>query len=211
MTNSEALNAVAASAAAGPAVAAASAATPVHAQRAEADDERPFEPEKYLAQAKWLLEWHNKRSDALSSRAVTLLGFNGAILALLINAARLEGLPDLHFLKSVIAAIVVALSLSAICCIKAITPNAATVPEVGQLREHWAIDLELRPGTPVDNIGAQVAESFLNGSALAADSPLEVARDDANSRAKWVNRAAEFLLTGLLILGGLVAYLFIRM
>lgn len=32
---------------------------------------------EFIEHAKWLLEWHNKRGEAFTTRAVALLGFKG--------------------------------------------------------------------------------------------------------------------------------------
>ena len=38
--------------------------------------------EVYIEQARWLLEWHNRRSEAFVNRAVGVIGFDGVALAL---------------------------------------------------------------------------------------------------------------------------------
>ena len=41
------------------------------------------ETDAFTTQARWLLEWHNKRNNGFSTRSVAILGFTGVILALL--------------------------------------------------------------------------------------------------------------------------------
>ena len=46
----------------------------------------------FTEQARWLIEQHNNRSEAFTTRAVALLGFEGVILALLLQGAGLDGM-----------------------------------------------------------------------------------------------------------------------
>lgn len=57
---------------------------------APADDSLVF-----TEQARWLLEWHNSRSESFASRAVAILGFDGVIMALIIQASVLMALRPL--------------------------------------------------------------------------------------------------------------------
>lgn len=52
------------------------------------------EIDAFNEQARWLLEWHNKRTDGFSTRSVALLGFTGVILALLPRGLDLDGRID---------------------------------------------------------------------------------------------------------------------
>ena len=49
------------------------------------------EIDAFKDQARWLLEWHNKRNDGFATRAVALLGFAGVIVALLPRGLDLSG------------------------------------------------------------------------------------------------------------------------
>jgi hypothetical protein len=44
----------------------------------------------FAAHARWLIEQHNKRSEAFTTRSVALLGFQGVILALLLQGAGID-------------------------------------------------------------------------------------------------------------------------
>lgn len=163
----------------------------------------------YAAHARWLLEWHNKRSETFSSRAVTLLGFNGAVLALLVNAGRFANHDGWHLLKWTILVAVAGLVLSAYHALFAMAPFPNVIPDINQLREHWDVALGNTEGIVVDPT-AQVVESFLRPDE-SGKSPLDTAYEDANRRAKHFKVAVAALVGAMAVLAVITVIMFVRM
>ncbi|WP_412903689.1 hypothetical protein [Aeromicrobium sp. 179-A 4D2 NHS] len=153
--------------------------------------------EVFIEQARWLLEWHNRRSEAFTTRAVALLGFVGVVLALLLQGAGLDGVRASSWTWGFLAASLVALLLSGLFAVLTIAPQPIAVPSVAQLRHWW----RRHAARPVKGDSApQIAESFLNSKDLSEVSAVSAAKDDADRRANSFSVAIGTLVAAFLAL-----------
>lgn len=159
------------------------------------------ESAEFIEHARWLLEWHNKRGEAFTTRAVALLGFNGVILAVLLQGAGLEGIDASGWTWAWLAGTVALLFASALCSLLTILPAEMVMPGVPQLRHWWKV----HSGAPTAGFfGPQVAESLLFSKDVQGRSPLSDAKAEADLRAKRFKWAIRLMLGGFVALSLLV-------
>ena len=133
----------------------------------------------FIEQARWLLEWHNKRSEAFTTRAVAVLGFVGVILALLLQGAGLDDISASGWTWTFLGASLLALVTSGLFAVLTIAPQPIAVPSVAQLRYWW----KRHAAGPVKGSSApQIAESLLNSNDINGVSALSAAKEDADHR-----------------------------
>jgi hypothetical protein len=165
------------------------------------------ETEAFTAQARWLLEWHNKRSDGFESRAVAILGFSGVILALLPAGLGLsKGLKLTSGIKAALFLTAALLLVTAVCCVIVLAPRRSCAPQIEQLRQQW----QRYSGGWVRGVAHQnITESLLHGKqARESSSPLERSFVEANARGRWFAGAMYFMLASLTALAIVVVQLF---
>ena len=156
----------------------------------------------FAEQARWTHGYHDKRSDVFGQRSATLLAFDGALLSVLVGGL-VAVRSNVRFTDPVVVNIAILTAcpvLSAFCCLLAMSPRKATIPDNQQLRDQWG--RFLRPGTTV-HAPAQVVHAFLGGS----EDPLASAADEAKSRGQWYERALYLLVVAVLALGVLAGQL----
>jgi hypothetical protein len=164
------------------------------------------ETEAFTSQARWLLEWHNKRSDGFESRAVAILGFSGVILALLPTGLGLsKGLKLTSGIKYALFVTAALLLVTAICCVMVLAPRRSSAAQIEQLRQQWKgySDGWVR-GVAQQNI----AESLLHGKQARESSPLERSFVEANVRGHWFALAMYVMLASLTALATVVVQVF---
>jgi hypothetical protein len=133
----------------------------------------------FIEQARWLLEWHNKRSEAFTTRAVAVLGFVGVVLALLLQGAGLDDIKASGWTWTFLGASLLALVTSGFFAVLTITPQPTAVPSVAQLRHWW----KRHAAGPVKGSSPpQIAESLLNSGDLSGVSAVSAAKEDADRR-----------------------------
>lgn len=155
------------------------------------------ESAEFTEQTRWLIEQHNARSEAFTTRAVALLGFEGVILALLLQGAGMDGMKASAWTWIWLALTVAPLFISACLCLWAIIPARTHMPSADQLRLWW----KTHAAAPRAGFASpQIAESLLNSSDLTKPSPLSDARDDADLRGSRFKWALRLMLTSLLFL-----------
>lgn len=160
----------------------------------------------FIEQARWLLEYHDRRSESVSTRAVALLGFAGVVLALLLQARLPDRVVVTGCIKTLFVVTVAAVLVTAGLCVYVLTTRQLIAPAVGQLRKNWR-SWALSPRSR-GSAASDVAESLLRGKRLEKESPLDATINAANRRASafsWAVRAlalALFPLTVLLIAVG---------
>lgn len=145
----------------------------------------------YIEHAKWLLEWHNKRSEAITTRAVALLGFIGVMFSLLLQGVSLDGLEPTGWTWTWFG-LTAALLLGAAClALSCVTTTAVEMPSVEEFRKQWGGHMQ-RPkeGTGVPDI----AEGLLNAKNPTGPAPVVEARNEADTRVKWFKKALFTLL-----------------
>lgn len=157
-------------------------------------------------QARWLLEWHNKRNDGFATRSVALLGFTGVILALLPRGLDLNG--GVQATGGVRACLVVTaafLLLTAGFCLLVLAPQRTNAPSIKKFREQWR---DYADGKNGPRPSAQITEELLHGRSAEATSPVDWAFSEANRRARWFMWAVISLGLALLALAVLVVQVF---
>lgn len=156
-------------------------------ERTAATAHREDEISRFIEQARWLLDYHDRRGESLSTRAVALLGFVGVALALLLNFRLPRGVEVNDQVTLFYVATVVLLLATAGCCVWALMVRTLTAPGIGQLRGNWLAWVEIKRR---DRAAKDIAEGLLGGKDLEKDSPLDRAVKAANGRARAVKFAA---------------------
>jgi len=159
------------------------------------------ESAEFIEHARWLLEWHNRRGEAFTTRAVALLGFNGVILALLLQGAGLEGIEATDWTWAWLIMSVTALLVAAFLSLLTITPTEMRMPGIPQLR-HWWKAHAAKPSAGF--AGPQIAESLLYSKDVTARSPISDAKDEADTRAKRFKAAIRVMLGAFVMLSFLL-------
>jgi hypothetical protein len=158
----------------------------------------------FAEQARWLLQWHNARSESLASRAVAVLGFDGVIMALLLQGFGLKGLHATAWVWILLIATALLLLTSAGFAVATILPHKVAMPQVQNLRQGWAT----HAASPTPHYaGPFMAESLLNASDLTKSSPLASAKSEGDLRANRFSRAVSALLAAIVCLGLLAVVL----
>jgi hypothetical protein len=171
----------------------ASAVTPETASRRDAE---------WLSDARWQYEFHDKRSNSAQTRAVSVMAFSGALLALVprlvttaptqINSAKII------FVVTGIAA-VAAIGMA----VAALWPRTVNASDIQQMRGLWAAYRDSGREHAGDR-NHQATENLLLSSDPSSESPLEDIRNEASSRMNRLNSAylaLSFALVGTAVLG----------
>lgn len=133
-------------------------------------------PDAFVEQARWLLEWHNRRSESFVNRSIAILGFDGVALSILFQTS--AGYTRTEHVA--IGLVVAALLFSAVAALVGLWTQPVITPRSTQLREWWT---DYRHDCNVLRARANIAESFLNSDAPDEPNPLTAARHSADKRA----------------------------
>jgi len=164
------------------------------------------DPELFLAQARWLLEFHNRRSDAFAARAVAILGFSGVILALLPRALDIkEAIEMTAGVKIALVVTTTALLATVVSCLGVLAPRNAWAPSVESLRSLWRMHLK---GKRSGKVSRDLAESMLHGTSVIASSPIDSAYKEARGRGAWFKRSVQFLAIAIAGLAALIVQIY---
>ena len=136
--------------------------------------------EVYIDQARWLLEWHNRRSEGFVNRAIGVLGFDGVALALVVQAPGSDTSSPSALGWTLIGLLLVAFVVSAAFALATLWSVGVTAPSPDQLRRWWD---RHRKNPENGSAAPNIAESFLD-SLGGGMSPVATARDSADRRAK---------------------------
>lgn len=165
------------------------------------------EYQRVIEQARWLLEWHNARSQAFEARAVAMLGFSGVVLALLPSSLdwleRVPG-PGSLLVGSLVFATLFA-TITAVLCVLVVRNRRVNAPGIEQLRLWWR-DLAAG-GDTRKPISAHIAESLLHGRSPVADSPVDLAYREADQRGRLFRLASVSLLCSVVALAAFLSQL----
>lgn len=159
------------------------------------------ESAEFIEQARWLIEWHNRRSEAMATRAAGLLGFVGVILALLLQGAT-SGVEPGVLVFIFFGLTVIGLAFCAIHSLRALSPRLVGMPEPQNFRVWWT-EYAAQPkgsSSPVPKI----AESLIRATGDPEESPVMSASQEASDRADCFGLAAWSLLLSLVPLVALV-------
>lgn len=186
-----------------------SAAKPPPAPVRSEGAEVAAEVEIFIQQARWLLEWHNKRTSAFEARATALLGFVGVMFVLLPVGVAKSG-SDLSLTTGMRVSVAFAgafLIITAVCCAITLAPGTTAAPAIDQLREQWRCYAK---GPERRSPAADVAESFLHGVNPGVPSPIQAARVEADRRGRWFTRALWSLGSALAALATLMTFVLLK-
>lgn len=141
----------------------------------------------FVEQARWLVDYHGRRSDSFSTRAVALLGFGGVMLALVVRTSLPAGIKADTAVKVAIPVTLGFLVLGACCSLFALWPRKLSAPGVKQLRDNWSswVNSERR-----DHATFDIAETFLGAKDLTKPGVLDSNYNEPNGRAMWFRAAA---------------------
>lgn len=168
------------------------------------------EVQAFTEHGRWLLALHDKRSENLSQRATTLLGFIAATTALL-PAGFTLGKNAIDFtipVKANVVLVLVLLVVAAGLCLRTLAVRKASVPSGARLREQWT-----RYATGGDRglVHGQVANSLLGGA--ADEDPIASSAEEAKSRAtnvRWALRAVGGAVVLMAVLTGQILFQQVR-
>lgn len=153
------------------------------------------ELEAFIDQSRWLIEYHDKRADSLTTRATALMGFSGVILVLLLRGSIPHGV-DVTLPIKIAGFVTVALLLTcAVFCLLTMVPGPTTAPGVDELRTRFSkwVSKERRGKTLGD-----IADSYLMIHDVSEKSfPVGDAYERADKRASRFTGAAAAMLGAL--------------
>lgn len=156
----------------------------------------------FIDQARWLLEWHDRRSEAFTVRAVAVMGFVGVVLALLVQGAGLKGIKPTEWTWLFLGGSLITLALAGIFAVLTLAPHRNVAPSVNQLRSWW----KDHANAPVLGTGGpNIAESLLNSRDLSAESAVSSAKAEADKRGKRFTIAFRFMVCSFVFLSLLFA------
>jgi len=152
------------------------------------------EAKAFVDHARWLIEYHNKRSDAFGTRAVALLGFSGVTLALLSRGSLPGGVEPDACLFVLVVATVALLLLTAYFCLRTIVVTRSSAPSSDDLKEMWSkwASAERRGSAHGD-----IAETYLKAKTPDVVNPVEDAVEEAKNRSRWFRNATAAMLAAL--------------
>ncbi len=162
---------------------------------------------EFTEQARWLIEWHNRRSEAMATRAACLLGFVGVILALLLQGAT-SGVHPGVLVFVFLGLVVLGLGVCGVASLMALLPRSVGMPEPGNFRGWWS-EYAAQPQVATGP-GPKIAESLIRSEGEAEESPIRSASKEASDRASSLEVAAWALLLTLLPLTALVVTVLAR-
>ncbi|GAB3716540.1 hypothetical protein GCM10028815_34700 [Mariniluteicoccus flavus] len=170
--------------------------------------ERPDEEiEQFIDQARWLIDYHDRRGESLATRAVALLGFSGVMLALILRWELPVGVSPSRAVVVALVSTVVLLMGTAGACLRTLWPRDLKAPAIRQLRRNWrAWVTSQRRGSAAKDI----AEGFLLAKSLDEACALELTLDAANSRAVSFKWAGVLMLLAMASLGLLLVVIGIQ-
>lgn len=160
----------------------------------------------FIDQARWLLEYHNRRNESLCQRAVALLGFTSVVIALVpatftVPNKLTTSAPLFLSLYGTLGGLLITTAM----CLLTLRAKKTGAPGIAQtrtlLREHTT-------GARRGHVHRDIAETLLHGLSAKASSPVDLAYFEANSRARWFRRAILALVLSLAFLASLIVQLF---
>lgn len=153
--------------------------------------------EVLTAHARWLIEWNDRRSEALVSRAVALLGFDGVLLALVVQAAGVTTVRPSGETWVLFVLYLVAVLGSAASAVRVLQTAPTSIPSSVQPQVWWENEKVEGEHAAAAN---DVAESLLRKPDSRTDNPMESAREGADQRVKWFKVSIGALLLSMILL-----------
>lgn len=160
------------------------------------------ELEAFTTHARWLIDYHDKRGDTLTTRATALLGFTGVILVLLLRGPIPKGIDVTTWVTVAAISTIVCLLACALCCLLTILPGPSTAPGADEVRAKW---IDWLGGDGRGKVLGYVADSYLMAhDPTSPDFPIGAAYARADKRANRFVAAAASMLAALVCLSVLL-------
>ncbi|WP_182378704.1 hypothetical protein [Nocardioides sp. WS12] len=181
-------------------------ASPPDAQKRDRSAVTKSELEAFTTHARWLIDYHDKRGDSLTTRATALLGFTGVILVLLLRGPIPKGIDVSLWITIAAISTIVCLLACALCCLLTILPGPSTAPGVDEVRTKW---IEWLGGDGRGKILGYVTDSYLMAhDTVSKDFPVGAAYARADKRANRFVAAAAAMLAALVCLSALLCLMY---
>jgi ABC-type transport system involved in cytochrome bd biosynthesis fused ATPase/permease subunit len=159
------------------------------------------EAKVYIEHARWLIEYHNRRSDSFSTRAVALLGFSGVMLALFGRASLPGGVEMDTGMFVLLVAVIALLILTAYFCLRTLNVSKSSAPGADDLRAMWT---DWVTNTRRGKACGDVAETYLKAKTPDVANAVDDAIREASQRSDLFKNAAAAMLATLMCLAVLV-------
>lgn len=130
-----------------------------------------------------------------------MLGFDGIVLALLLQGAGLKGIDPSTWTWTFLVPALAALVLTGWFALRALAPTDVQLPNISQFRGQWS---EFHPRPEPGTMGPQIAESLLNSLRPHEESTTSSAKNHADRRASELTRAVRSLFIALVLLTALL-------
>lgn len=172
--------------------------------------ERPYSPEAlraFLEQSGTVAEWHRQRAENFESKAGTILGFSGVLLALTTQVVRpIDEVRGGWQVSLVIltASGAVAFLASAVFALRTLRAREYRYSSTAQLRRVW-VEYRDRSAYEDTQVVGMFADSLICGG--DGQSPIESLVDDADQRGKDLGWSISLLFVGLVLEAAVAAVL----
>lgn len=159
----------------------------------------PTNKDHWLQWAKWLYEDQRLSYQQAGSQSVTLLGFNGVILSVLLSRGFPDGTATARILLTIGS---VLLSISSLVSIAAALPRPIESINLRIIQQEWT---EFNCSRNDNNLPFQATEHLLQGSLKALGvSPIIALAKKAEQRSQLLRFASGASALGVTILGALL-------
>lgn len=165
---------------------------------------RRTELEALTTQARWLLEYHGRRSDSTFQRGTAVLAANGVLLGLIATSVRPQAAPFSTAEQICLLLAVWLVLASALFALAAIAPRKTGAPNVDDLQVFYATRYTEHAGRLHDDV-----LTTLLGTAKGAEAhenPVAEAAHEAARRAAWFKWSVRWLAAAIAALVAFVVY-----
>jgi len=159
------------------------------------------EAKVYIEHARWLVEYHNKRSDSFSTRAVALLGFSGVMLALFGRASLPGGVEMDTAMFVLLVAVMALLLLTAYFCLRTLNVAKSSAPGADDLRVMWT---DWVANTRRGKAYGDVAETYIKAKTPDIANAVDDAIREAGQRSVFFKNAVAAMLATLVCMAALM-------
>lgn len=159
--------------------------------------------------SRWLLDYHDRRSESINQRAIAVLGFTGVILALVPAALALP--KSVEMTRGVWISLIVTMAAllgAAILSVMTFMTRTVGAPGINQAREMLILHTR---GDRVGRAHKDLAFNYLFADPMAKPGPVQLAYSAANGRATWFRWSVVVLAGSLVGLASLLTQLALQM
>lgn len=159
------------------------------------------EAKAFVDHARWLVDYHNKRSDNFASKSVALLGFSGVILALFARTTLPNGAQVTLTAFILIVATTTLLLLTALMSLLTLFVTKVSAPSVDDLTRLWS---DWAANSRRGKAHGDIAETYIRAKVPAESNPVKDAFDEADIRGRYFKGAAAAMLAAVAMLAALL-------